>query len=74
MPIIWIKILKWVGISFAIGIFAWGLYAGLIRPTTKPNPSENQNAENIINYNYSFEPHQTFGCARYIAPENKKEK
>jgi len=53
-------IIKWVG-GALLGLgLAWAIYAGLIRPTTKPNPTETQSAETIINYNTS--PHSTFGC------------
>jgi hypothetical protein len=53
-------ITKWVGGIVGGLVFAWIIYAGLIRPTTKPNPTETQTAESIVNYNTY--PKSTFGC------------
>ena len=64
MPIIWLKIFKWLGITLAAGLIGWGLYAGLIRPVTKPNPTETQKADIIINRNIISDFHPTFGCMR----------
>jgi hypothetical protein len=44
---------KWVmGVVLGLGL-AWAIYAGIIRPITKPNPSTTQKAEQISNYNYN---------------------
>jgi hypothetical protein len=74
MNIRWGKLGLILLVTFALGIGGWGIYAGLIRPTTKPNPTESQQADSIVNHNtyYQFEPHQTFGCARYNAPMPEK--
>jgi flagellar biosynthesis/type III secretory pathway M-ring protein FliF/YscJ len=59
----YLTIAKWVG-GVLLGLMvAWIVYAGLIRPTTKPNPSTSQNADSIVNYTYS--PRLTFGCQRF---------
>lgn len=55
----WLTIIKWVGGVVAGLLIAWGLYAGLIRPTTKPNPSTHQSGG--VSYNITT-PRQTFGC------------
>jgi hypothetical protein len=65
--------LKWIAVLGFIGICFWGLYAGLIRPTTKPNPSESQTADNITNHNYNLNPKQTFfGCANFKIEDASK--
>lgn len=59
-------------VVFSLAIGGWGIYAGLIRPITKPNPTTTQNAENITNYNYPS-PKVYFGCINYaIKGETKK--
>jgi len=69
---IW-SILKWVAILGFIGLAGWGLYAGLIRPTTKPNATESQFANSITNHNYTLAPKQTFfGCANFRIPKETK--
>ena len=57
-------IAKWVGGILGGLAIAWIVYAGLIRPVTKPNPSTQQKAETIVNYN--SQPKATFGCAHVI--------
>jgi hypothetical protein len=53
---------KWVmGVVLGLGL-AWAIYAGIIRPITKPNPSTTQKAEQISNYNYNSR--LSFGCIR----------
>lgn len=75
--------MAWHGFKRFMSVLVWGLviaglgwavYAGIIRPTTKPNPTETQQAENIVNYNYELSPKQTFfGCANFkIDKELKK--
>ena len=49
-------------------LMAWGLYAGLIRPTTKPNPT--QEAATINNY-YN---QPRFGCMRFQVYEREVKK
>lgn len=61
MTIPYLTLGKWVaGILAGLGI-AWAIYAGIIRPTTKPNPTTKQEATTIVNYNMST-PRQSFGC------------
>lgn len=76
LSLAWNGFKKWaVFIAFVLVIagLGWAVYAGIIRPTTKPNPSTTQTAESIANY--TFEPHQTFfGCASYKAEDYKKDK
>lgn len=54
---------KWVGGIVGGLIIAWIFYAGLIRPTTKPNPTTTQQGEIFINYNLN--PRVSFGCANF---------
>ena len=56
-------IAKWVLGMVGGLVIAWGLYAGIIRPVTKPNPSTLQKADNIINYYLT--PRVSFGCANF---------
>ncbi len=35
-----------------LGGIGWAIYAGIIRPVTKPNPTTTQNAKTINNYEY----------------------
>jgi hypothetical protein len=72
MPIWLAPIAKWLGhwmVYFLLSaIVGWGLYAGLIRPVTKPNPSQQQTATNI----YNLTPKQNFGCIHYAVPKEQK--
>ncbi len=47
---------KWIGhwlVYFLLSaIVLWGLYAGLIRPITKPNPTNTQTGG--VSYNYDI--------------------
>lgn len=57
------KISKWMGgVLLGIGL-AWSIYAGIVRPTTKPNPTTTQKAENIVNY--TLNPRVSFGCVNW---------
>jgi hypothetical protein len=60
----YLTIAKWLGGIVGGLALAWIVYAGLIRPTTKPNPTTTQKADNIINYNLTSR--QSFGCSRFI--------
>ena len=55
-------ILKYIGGIIGGLALAWAIYAGIIRPTTKPNPSTQQQAQIIQNYNT---PKVSFGCVRW---------
>ena len=67
-------LLKWLAILGFIGLAGWGLYAGLIRPVTKPNATTKQEAESITNYNYTLEPKQTFfGCSNFRIQKPEQE-
>lgn len=50
---------------------AWAIYAGIIRPVTKPNPTTTQKAEQITNYN--VRP-SSFGCVNFRIPRTDKVK
>ena len=68
----WGSLCKWLGhwlVYFLLSaIVIWGLYAGLIRPITKPNPTSVQSGG--ISYNYNIHP--TFGCMRIPTAQDKK--
>ena len=55
----YLTIAKWVGGLLGGLALAWIVYAGLIRPTTKPNPTTVQSGG--TSYNIAS-PRQTFGC------------
>lgn len=42
-------IMRTLSVLAVIGV-GWAIYAGIVRPTTKPNPSTTQSAELIKNY------------------------
>ena len=66
----YLTLIKWVGGILGGLALAWIVYAGLIRPTTKPNPSTTNQADEIINY-YN-QPRISFGCAAWnIKPYDK---
>ena len=52
-------------------IVIWGLYAGLVRPITKPNPSTTQNGG--VSYNYTISVGMG-GCARIPVVETPTQK
>jgi hypothetical protein len=60
----YLTLAKWVGGIVGGLALAWIVYAGLIRPTTKPNPSTTQKADTIVNYNITAR--QSFGCSRFL--------
>ena len=65
----YLTIAKWVG-GVLLGLMvAWIFYAGLVRPTTKPNPSTSQKADTIENYTYS--PRLSFGCMAFGIPKKE---
>ena len=64
----YLTIAKWVGGALAGLALVWIVYAGLIRPTTKPNPTTKQEAQTIVNYNYY--PRISFGCANWRIKPN----
>jgi hypothetical protein len=66
----YLTIAKWVG-GGLLGLgLAWAIYAGILRPVLKPNPSTTQKAEEIINYNYP-NPKVVFGCMRFVVNGTK---
>jgi hypothetical protein len=68
----YLTIAKYVGgVLLGLGL-AWSIYAGIIRPTTKPNPTTTQAATTIVNHNSS--PKATFGCTSVKVYEYYKEK
>lgn len=56
----WISVLVWTLVLAGIG---WAIYAGIIRPVTKPNPSTTQQGARD-NYSYTIQPKSYFGCMR----------
>lgn len=69
----WNTIIKWAGGIVGGLVLAWIFYAGLIRPTTKPNPTTKQEAQTIYNENYYVTPRPIFGCTStklYRLPQN----
>jgi hypothetical protein len=64
-----LKIAKYAGAVIAGLAIAWAIYAGIIRPVTKPNPSTTQSGETINNY-YNT-PRISFGCARFEVKNDK---
>lgn len=57
--------LKGLLVIGAIAGLGWAIYAGLIRPITKPNPSTTQQGQRD-NFSYTIAPRQTFGgCMRF---------
>ena len=72
MTLPYLTIGKWALGLVAGLLIAWGLYAGIIRPVTKPNPSTRQEADTI--HNYYNQPRVSFGCARWeIYGKEKKD-
>jgi hypothetical protein len=61
MTIPYLTLAKWGGGIVGGLAAAWIIYAGLIRPTTKPNPTTTNQADAIYNYNNA--PRVSFGCA-----------
>lgn len=62
---------KWIGGLLGGLAIAWIVYAGLIRPVTKPNPSTSQEATNMENFNTA--PRVGIGCIHIVVkPEEKK--
>ena len=59
------------GTLLGLGL-AWAVYAGIIRPTTKPNPTTTQQATQITNHYNN--PKSTFGCSCVKVYEYYKEK
>lgn len=66
-----LKIVKYAGAVIAGLAIAWAIYAGIIRPVTKPNPSTTQSGEIINNYNNT--PRISFGCARWAVYGKEKD-
>ena len=63
-----LTIAKWIG-GAVLGLgLAWAVYAGIIRPTTKPNPSTTVQSGGVAN---TYNAKVSFGCVR-ITPEIKK--
>ncbi len=67
----YLTIAKWVGGALLGLMVGWIVYAGLIRPTTKPPTTTTQKADNIINYNNY--PRISFGCASWKVYEKQKD-
>lgn len=73
MPIWLLPIAKWLGhwvVYFLLSaVVIWGLYAGIIRPVTKPNPTNIQNGGNAYTIHIGFG-----GCARLPVMQEKNVK
>jgi hypothetical protein len=65
---------KWVIVGIiglaVLATAGWIFYAGLIRPTTKPNPSTRQEGARD-NYSTTISPKQTFGCMNFKIPKHE---
>jgi len=51
--------LKGLLVLAGIAGLGWAIYAGIIRPVTKPNPTMRQEAEQIENYTYNYSQPKT---------------
>lgn len=64
----WGIIIKWLGhwiVYFLLSaVVLWGLYAGIIRPVLKPNPSTKQEATTIYNNTYNCKALIGWGCGK----------
>lgn len=65
----YLTIAKWVGAVIGGLVIAWAIYAGVIRPVTKPNPTTTNKADVI--YNYTITPRHTFGCSAFLIRREK---
>lgn len=53
-----------VCVLLVVAGLSWAVYAGIIRPVTKPNPSNTQQGQRD-NYNVTVAPRSYFGCMRF---------
>ncbi len=53
-----------VAVLLVVAGLAWAVYAGIIRPVTKPNPTNTQQGKGD-NYNYTIQPRSYFGCMKF---------
>lgn len=58
------SIVKVIAIIALIAGLGWAIYAGIIRPVTKPNPTNRQEGQRD-NYNVTIAPKSYFGCMRF---------
>lgn len=65
----YIAVAKWIGVGVLVLVIGWAIYAGIIRPVVKPNPSTANQAEVI--YNYTIQPRSTFGCSAFLIRREK---
>ena len=56
-----LSVAVWTLVIAGIG---WAIYAGIIRPVTKPNASNKQEGQRD-NYNITIAPKSYFGCMRF---------
>jgi hypothetical protein len=63
------KIGTWLLLTIVIVGLAWAVYAGIIRPITKPNPTNIQTGG--VSYNYQIKV-GLGGCARLPVMVDKK--
>lgn len=68
----WLTIAKYIGIAVLALVIGWAIYAGIIRPVVKPNPSTANQAEVI--YNYTIQPRSTFGCSAFLIRREQDDK
>lgn len=66
----YLRIGAWIAGGLAVLGVLWALYAGIIRPVIKPNPSTTQNAEQIVNHNFQT-PKVYFGCINFRLPKEE---
>ncbi len=65
------KIIAIISSILLLGGLGLAVYFGFIRPNTKPNPTETQQADAITNHNYTYDFHPMFGCMRIPVKEEK---
>ena len=68
MGALWALIEPWISWLCIALIGGWTVYAGLIKPVVKPNPTTTNVQSGGVSYTYDFHP--TFGCMR--VPEQMK--
>ena len=53
-----------VAVLLVVAGLSWAVYSGIIRPVTKPNPSNTQQGARD-NYNVTIAPKSYFGCQKF---------
>ncbi len=58
------SLIKVLSVILLLAGLGWAIYAGIIRPVTKPNPTNRQEGARD-NYNFTIQPRSYFGCQRF---------